>query len=133
MEFDIPRHWEEVPMSRPNLRNLELQQCCTTKLRLIRDEFDSAGLLSNVLAIAPFAIAFGMNPTGSVVTAGTRAGSLVISVASGDWDALRAVTSRQTFAIARGNCRTYADTEWIMHNAGIGPLGQFWTAMRESF
>lgn len=120
-------------MARPSLRNLELQRCCITKLDLIRGEIENAGLLSAVLTIAPFAAALGVNPSGSLVTSASRAGSVVISVVSGDWDALRSVTGRQAFAIARANCRAYADTEWIHHNAGIGPLGQFWTAMSESF
>lgn len=119
-------------MARPNLRNLQLQPCCVTTLRLIRNEFDRAGLLGNVLAIAPFAVAFSVNP-GSLRTAAGRAASVVISIASGDWDALRVVTGRQAFNIARANCRTYAGTHMITHSAGIGPLGQFWAAMHESF
>jgi len=120
-------------MSNPNLPNLQLRRCCLQKLDLIRNEFSRARLLSNVAAIAPFAVAFGLNPTGSIITSGTRTGSLVVSIASGDWNQLRAVTRRQAFAIARGNCRSYAGFEYIAHGAGVGPLGQFWGAMRQSF
>jgi len=76
-------------MSHPNLPNLRLRNCCIRKLDLIRNEFSRARLLTNVAAIAPFAIAFGINSTGSIITSGTRTASLVISIASGDWNSLR--------------------------------------------
>jgi hypothetical protein len=95
----------------------------------MRGEFERAGLLADVLAIAPLARAMEMRP----VAAAGRAAQLVISMVTGDWDRLRAITGRRTFAIARANCQSWAGTEWVQHGFGGTPLGQFWEAMVESY
>nr|MCU0871908.1 hypothetical protein [Pirellulaceae bacterium] len=61
------------------------------------------------------------------------AAHLVISIASGDWDRLRAITARQAFAIARARCQSWATTEWAHHGFGASRLGQFWEAMVASY
>ncbi|MCU0977598.1 MAG: hypothetical protein MUF25_00350 [Pirellulaceae bacterium] len=116
-------------MPGPNLPNLPLEDCCVSVLRQMRGEFERAGLLRDVMAIAPLARGMELRPT--AVASG--AAHLVISIASGDWDRLRAITARQAFAIARARCQSWATTEWAHHGFGASRLGQFWEAMVASY
>ena len=116
-------------MPGPNLSSVPLEDCCLRVLRQMRGEFERAGLLGQVLAIAPLARAMEMRPA-ALARAGVR---LVISITTGEWDQLRQIADMHAFAIARANCGSWAASEWSAHGGfrgfSAGQLAQFWEAM----
>ncbi len=116
-------------MPGPNLSSVPLEDCCLRVLRQMRGEYERAGLLGQVLAIAPLARAMEMRPS-AIARAGVR---LVISMTTGEWNQLREIADMHAFAIARARCGSWAASERSAHGGFnpvcVGQLCQFWEGM----